>query len=167
MSLDGFIATNDDDLSWLSIVDREGEDYGYSAFTKTVENYIVGRKTYEKVQKMIGSFPPAQQFTCYVISRTRAGEEDGLIFYNGDITALVENLKKTSAKNIYCDGGGEIVKLLMASDLIDEYIVSVIPVILGDGKRLFNGGVKGLDIELTGSRQYPSGLVQLAYRRKR
>ena len=47
MSLDGFIATENDDLSWLSIVEKEGEDYGYNSFQETVDTCTVGRKTYE------------------------------------------------------------------------------------------------------------------------
>ena len=167
MSIDGFIATKDDDISWLSIVDRQGEDYGYKAFSKSVDSYIVGRKTYDKVIKMVGNFPPAREFKCYILSRTKHGSEDGVTFYNGDVSALVSELKKSSAGSIYCDGGGEVVRLLMEEDLIDEYIISIIPHILGDGKRLFIGGVPGRNIELVSSRQYESGLVQLKYQRRK
>ena len=70
MSLDGYIATADDDLSWLSIVEAEGEDYGYADFNATVDTYIVGRKTYEKVLSLTGGeFPQAGQLDCYVITR--------------------------------------------------------------------------------------------------
>ena len=67
MSLDGFLATNDDDLSWLSVVEKEGEDYGYAEFNKTVDTYIVGRKTYETVLKLTGgSFPTSEQHKCSI-----------------------------------------------------------------------------------------------------
>jgi dihydrofolate reductase len=166
MSLDGFIATEDDDLAWLSIVDREGEDYGYEAFSETVATYIVGRKTYDKVLAMVGNFPPAEQFECYVISRTRKGRENGVTFYNGEISTLVADLKSRNAKNIYCDGGGEIVKLLMEQNLIDEYIISIIPTFLGKGKRLFHGGLAPIGISLESVKRFESGLVQLRYRRE-
>jgi dihydrofolate reductase len=166
MSLDGFIATSDDDISWLSIVDREGEDYGYTEFSASVNSYIVGRKTYDKVMKMMnGEFPPAKQFDCYVVSRTRTGRENGVTFFNGNVDDLIKELKRKSSKNIYCDGGGEIVKLLMQGSLIDEYIVSVIPTLLGDGKRLFAGGTPSIGIELQSVKKYESGLVQLRYQR--
>jgi dihydrofolate reductase len=165
MSLDGFIATKDDDLTWLSIVDREGEDYGYSSFSRTVKPYIVGRKTYDKVLSMVNEFPPAREFDCYVMSRTKSGTENGVTFYNGDISTLVAELKKKSDKNIYCDGGGEIVKLLMDRQLIDEYIISIIPHLLGDGKRLFLGETLPSSIRLTDVKKYESGLVQLRYER--
>jgi dihydrofolate reductase len=167
MSLDGFIATKNDDLSWLDMVDREGEDYGYASFSATVEHYIVGRKTYDKVRQMVGNFPPANQFKCYVLSRTKSGVEDGVTFFNGDVSDLVSDLRTRSDKNIYCDGGGEVIKLLMERDLIDEYIISIIPIVLGDGKRLFIGGTPRQAIELNSTRRYESGLVQLSYSRKR
>jgi dihydrofolate reductase len=163
MSLDGYIASKDDDISWLSIVDREGEDYGYTEFSESVDNYIVGRKTYDKVMNMVGEFPPAKEFKCYVISRERSGSENGITFYNGDIRQLVDELKRDGRKNIYCDGGGELVHLLMENKLIDQYIISIIPTIRGDGKRLFLGGTQPSDIILRSVKRFESGLVQLHY----
>lgn len=167
MSLDGFLATNDDDLSWLSVVEKDGEDYGYVEFNKTVDTYIVGRITYEIVLKLTGgTFPPAEQHKCYVITRQERENENGVTFYNGDIKELINRLKSENGKNIYCDGGGQIVKLLMEKDLIDEYRISVIPIILGDGKRLFKGGTPMINLKALPSKQYESGLVQLRYEKK-
>ena len=126
-----------DDLSWLSMVEKEGEDYGYTAFQESVDTYIVGRITYDKILQLTGGvFPQAETFKCYVITRKERKSENGVTFYNGHIEDLVEELQNEDGKNIYCDGGGEIVKLLMEKNLIDEYIISIIPVILGNGKRL-------------------------------
>ncbi|MBL4561480.1 MAG: dihydrofolate reductase [Labilibaculum sp.] len=167
MSLDGFLATKDDDLSWLSIVEKEGEDYGYVEFNESVDSYIVGRKTYDTVLKLTGgTFPPAKQHKCYVITRQERESENGVTFYNGDIETLVNRLKSENEKNIYCDGGGQIVKLLMEKNLIDEYRVSVIPIILGDGKRLFKGGTSMISLKALPSKQYESGLIQLRYEKK-
>lgn len=163
MSLDGFIATTDDDISWLSCVEKEGEDYGYVDFTSGVDAYIVGRKTYSKVMDMIGTFPQAKQFDCYIITRQNLPAKEGITFYNGDLKDLIARLKSEEGKDIYCDGGGEIVQLLMKDQLIDEYIVSVIPTILGDGKRLFLGGVSSQNITLKGAKTFETGLVQLHY----
>lgn len=166
MSLDGFIATTDDDISWLSVVEKEGEDYGYAAFDATVDTYIVGRKTYDTIRELLGGeFPQAKQHKCYVITRQQRPPENGVTFYNGDITELIHQLKTQPGKNIYCDGGGQIVQLLMAKDLIDEYIVSVIPIILGNGKRLFLGDTPTLSLKAQPIKQYDTGLVQLHYTR--
>lgn len=167
MSLDGFLATNDDDLSWLSVVEKEGEDYGYTEFNSTVDTYIVGRKTYETVLKLTGgTFPPSKQHKCYVITRQERTNENGVSFYNRDIEKLITQLKNENGKNIYCDGGGQIVKLLMDENLIDEYRISVIPIILGDGKRLFIGGTPMIKLKALSCKQYESGLIQLRYERE-
>lgn len=167
MSLDGFLATKDDDLSWLSAIEKEGEDYGYTAFTKTVDTYIVGRSTYDVVLNLTGGkFPQSEQYKCYVITRQERESENGITFYNGDIETLIQNIKKEEGGNIYCDGGGQIVKLLMEKDLIDEYIISVIPIILGDGKRLFLGGTPMINIKAKPAKNYETGVVQLHYVRE-
>lgn len=164
MSLDGFLATKDDDLSWLSMVEKEGEDYGYHALTASVDTYIVGRATYDVVMKLTGGvFPQAEMYDCYVITRQDRPDENGVTFYNGDIEELITNLKSEEGKDIYCDGGGQIVKLLMEKNLIDEYIISVMPIILGDGKRLFLGGTPGIKLKAKPSTYYDTGLVQLHY----
>jgi dihydrofolate reductase len=166
MSVDGFLATSDDDLSWLSKVERPGEDYGYAAFTATVDTYLVGRRTYDKVVEMVGSLPQAESWQCYVLTRQEIPDQPNLEFYRGDIEVLIQRLKSEEGKGIYCDGGGQVVQLLMEKNLIDEYIISVIPLMLGEGKRLFLGGVPSLDLQLKQVNTFPSGLVQLHYVRE-
>ena len=166
MSLDGFIATKDHDLSWLSVVERPGEDYGYDKLNASVDTYIVGKKTYDVVLQLAGGeFPAAKQHTCYVITREAREPENGVTFYNGDLETLLTSLQSEPGKHIYCDGGSQIVKLLMEKNLIDEYIISVIPTILGDGIRLFLGEVPAIQLELLDTKKYESGLVQLHYKR--
>lgn len=167
MSLDGFIAGNDDDLSFLSAMEKEGEDYGYADFTASVDTYIVGRKTYEVVLNLVGSFPQAKQYDCYVLTQQTLPGQDGITFYNGDIAALIQGLRQKEGKNIYCDGGGEVVHLFMENDLIDEYIVSIIPTILGEGKCLFLGKTHPRTVKLASVKEYETGLVQLRYIRDR
>lgn len=166
MSLDGYIATQDDGLNWLSIVAREGEDYGYGQLMKHVDTYIVGRRTYDTVLKLTGGvFPQAETLRCYVLSRQQRDASNGVNFYNGNINELIQKLKQEKGKNIYCDGGAEIVKLFMQHDLIDEYIISVIPIFLGDGKRLFLGGLEKKNLKAKPCTYFESGLVQLRYER--
>ncbi len=166
MSLDGYIATKDDGLDWLSIVEQEGQDYGYQALQDSVDTYLVGRRTYDTVMKLTGgSFPQAQQLRCFVLTRQARAPEQGVTFYSGDIEALIDQLQQEEGKHIYCDGGGQIVKLLMEKNLIDEYIISVIPTLLGDGIPLFIGGTESIRLKTLSSKQYDSGLIQLHYER--
>ena len=167
MSLDGFIATKDDDLTWLETVQKEGLDYGYEAMMDRVDTYIIGRTTYEVIKNLTGgTLPQAKMFDCYVLTRQDRKDEDGVTFYNGDLPQLIRDLKSQEGKDIYCDGGGQAVKMFMENHLIDEFIISVIPVILGDGKRLFCGGVPKDELELIESEEFETGLVQLHYCRK-
>lgn len=81
MSLDGYIASKNDDLSWLSIVESENEDYGYNAFNESVDTYIVGRKTYDIVLSLTGGdFPQAKVLHCYIITRNERKSENGVTF---------------------------------------------------------------------------------------
>lgn len=164
MSLDGFIATKEDDLSWLSRIEKEGEDYGYEKFNASVDTYIVGRATYDIILKLTGGhFPQADKFDCYVLTRDIRPSEYGVNFYTGSLEALITELKTKPGKDIYCDGGAQVVQLLMENQLIDEYIISVIPIILGDGKRLFLGGVPCSNLKALPPKYFDTGLVQLHY----
>jgi len=129
MSLDGYIAKPNDDLSFLSIVEKEGEDYGYSNFTANIDTIIIGRKTYDYVLKEIGSTHYDNgQLDVYVITRTEKPSVGRTTFYSGNLTDLLQQLKSENGKNIYCDGGAEIINELLRHDLIDEITVSIIPV---------------------------------------
>lgn len=167
MSVDGFLATENDDLSWLSIVEKEGEDYGYGVMVERCDTYIVGRKTYDVILSLTGGeFPQSKMFNCYVVTQQETNSKDGVTFYNGDIESLIADLKSKSGKDIYCDGGGQVVNMLMEKNLIDEYIISVIPIMLGSGKRLFKGGINSLNVDLINCERFESGLVQLSYAKK-
>lgn len=166
-SLDGFIATPNDDLSWLSVAQKEGLDYGYGKLMDRVDTYIVGRRTYDVVLGLTGGkFDQADKLDCYIITKQEREPSNGVKFYNGDIEELIQSLKDKEGKDIYCDGGSLIVKMLMEKDLIDEYVISVMPVILGDGIRLFRGGTPTFDMTLVGSESFETGVVQLHYTRK-
>jgi len=166
MSLDGYIAQPNDDLSFLSIVEQEGEDYGYNAFVETVGAIVLGRKTYDWVMQQIPEWHHADIDT-YVVTRTPRPSRGKLHYYNGDLRELLQSLKAKTGKNIFIDGGAGLVNSLLREDLIDEYIISVIPIFVGDGVRLFHSGNPEQQLELTATRTYESGLVQLHYRRKR
>lgn len=165
-SLDGYIAKPNDDLSFLRIVEQEGEDYGYSEFTANIDTIILGRKTYDYVLKEIGSshYDNGQR-DVYVITRTERPKVGRTTFYTGNLTDLVQQLKSQEGKNIYCDGGAEIINELLQHDLIDEFTISIIPILLGNGTRLFKDGRPEHALELVSTKQFDTGLTQLHYKR--
>ena len=165
-SLDGYIAKPNDDLSFLKLVEKEGEDYGYAEFTADIDTIILGRKTYDYVLKEIGpSHYDNGQRDVYVITRTERPSIDRTTFYSGELTGLVNRLKSEKGKNIYCDGGAEIINELMKHDLIDEYIISVIPIFLGNGTRLFKDNRPEQQLDFISAKSFESGLTQLRYKR--
>lgn len=161
MSLDGYIAGKDDNIDFLSIVETPGEDFGYAAFLQEIDTVIWGRKTFDKVLSFGGGLPHADK-KVFVISRSRTGKHEHAE-YAADVVELVKRLKTEPGKDIYCDGGAEIVFELLRHQLIDRLIVSVIPHLLGDGVRLFKANNVEQKLRFKKSLTFPSGLVQLWY----
>lgn len=167
MSLDGYIAKPNDDLSFLSLVEKQGEDYGYGAFIAEVDTIIVGRKTYDYVVRELGaSHYDNGDRDVYVITRTERPKTGRTNFYAGNLSEWVNQLKLEEGKTIYCDGGAEVITELLNHDLIDTLIISVIPVLLASGTRLFKEGRPEQKLELVKAKPFDTGLVQLHYRRK-
>lgn len=163
MSIDGFISKPNDDLSFLQIVEKEGEDHGYNEFISKVDTVIIGRKTYDWILKNIE--PPHANKNTYVITRTPRPSIGNTVFYTGDLEELVLRLKSEEGKHIFCDGGAEVINELLKKDLIDEMIISVIPILLGDGIKLFKEGIPEQKLKLVQVKSFDTGLAQLHYKR--
>lgn len=164
MSLDGYIAKENDDLSFLDLVEKEGEDYNYSQFMNDIDTIIVGRKTHNYVLNTIGAthYDDGQR-DVYVITRTARANMGRTIYYTGDLYELINRLTSSDGKHIYCDGGSEVINALLRRGLVDEFIISVIPVLLGNGIKLFQGGFAEQKLQLIAAETFDSGLVQLRY----
>lgn len=162
MSLDGFIARPNDDLDWLQSVAKEGEDYGYQSFIHTVDTIIIGKRTFDKVLTLVETYPHHDKMT-YVITHTKQSNKDHIIFYTENIKDLINELKQQAGKNIYCDGGAILVQTLLREELIDEMIISVIPILLGEGIRLFDNNKFIAYLQLLDAKHFDTGLVQLHY----
>lgn len=167
-SLDGYIAKPNDDLSFLKLVEKEGEDYGYAEFNSTIDTIIIGRKTYDWVHREIGdSHYDNGERIVYVITRTERPDRGRIKFYTGDLAELVYKLKNENGKDIYCDGGAEVINELLKHDLIDELIISIVPVLLGNGTRLFKDERPEQLLEFVAAKTFDTGLMQLHYKRKK
>lgn len=133
-----------------------------------IDASIVGRRTYDYVLEEIGtSHYDNGQRDVYVITRTDRTQAGRTIFYTGDITELVKRLKSEKGKNIYCDGGAKIINELLKHDLIDEFIISVIPVLFGDGIKLFKDGRPEQRLEFITAKTFETDLIQLYYKREK
>lgn len=163
MSLDGYIAGTDDNLDFLSTVEKENEDYGYYKFLESVDSVIMGRKTYEKILSFGIGFPHPDK-ECYILSRKNDKSAENVHFYNGNLAQLIAMLKQNNNKDIFIDGGAETVNALLSEKLIDEIIISIIPILLGSGVALFKNNRVQQKLELVSSKSFEMGLVQLHYK---
>jgi len=159
MSIDGYIARRDGSIDWLQIVHPLDESHGYDAFFASVDALVVGRGTYDTVQ----TFPewPYGAKRVIVLTHRPAEPRHGVEPFDGQVIDLVEKL--AGATRVYVDGGAAI-RQFLAADLIDDMTISVVPIVLGDGIRLFPGGEGEHRLALEGHRTWPSGLAQLRYR---
>ena len=150
-SLDGYIATPQGGIEWLRPFEQGGEDYGYGEFYASIEAVLLGRRTYEKCLE----FPewPYAGKPYWVCSHA-----------NGNTPAMVVGeLKRRGLRRAWLVGGGKLAAAFRAERLITEYIVSVVPVLLGSGIPLFDGSAAFEPLKLLGAKTYASGIVQLRY----
>jgi len=158
-SLDGYIAGLNHDLNWLF----DDADYGYSAFYNSISTTLMGNETYRLVLTF-GEFPYKDKEN-FVFTRNRKIKDDqNVAFISADIIDFVKKLKNKKDKAIWLIGGGEINTLLLKENLIDEMIISVHPVILGNGIPLFRDVGDSKQFEMKSFKEYKSGLVQLTYK---
>lgn len=161
-SLDGFIARPDGSLDWLRAVEDAGEDHGFAAFLAGIDALLLGRATWD-VARGFARWPYAGKRVAVLSGAVRAGSH-GETFHAGDPAAVLDRLGAEGARHVYADGGS-VVSQLVAADRLDELVLSIVPVLLGEGIRLFQGPLPERPLALVSARPYRSGLVQLRYAR--
>jgi dihydrofolate reductase len=162
-SLDGYIAGPGGDLAWLF----HDADYGYTPFYARVDTVLMGRRTYETAL----SFDPWPYAGRKAVVFSRRGE---LVVASPDTVAtartpadVVAELRARSGDNLWLVGGGTLAQAFFDAGLVDDLIVSIHPLLLGDGTPLVPPATRRTALTLVGERRFPSGLMQLAYRVER
>lgn len=167
-SLDGFIATRDDDLAWLLQFDGfEGGKESYDAFISGIGCIAMGGTTYQWLMDHEPGNWPYPGTPCWIFTHHEFVAPPGadIAFVRGDVTEFIDDLRRDAAgKNIWVVGGGDLAAQFAGAGLLDEMIVSVIPVVLGDGKRLLPVEGPTPPLELVESRTLGRGIVELRYR---
>src|SRR5215469_10585794 len=132
-SADGYVARTDGNLDWLTRRPAPKGFYGLPEFSRSVDGKILGRKTFDLSVKMGASFSPSDMH--YVFSRRTppASIPTGVEFVTEPIRAFAERLRKQNGKNIWMMGGGEIIGSFLDGGAIDEFIISVVPLFIGEG----------------------------------
>ncbi len=161
-SLDGYLARKDGAIDWLPPI-TDAEDYGFGAFFARIDTVLLGRKTYELSLTFGGQ--PYEGRRCIVFTRTPLAWRDPQAeFVSADVPDFVRALRAESGRDIWLVGGAEMVGAGLAGGVIDEIILTVVPVLLGDGLPLFPpqpGGDRRLRLRET--RGFATGLAQLTY----
>lgn len=166
-SLDGFIATSGDDLGWLLQFDGfEGGSESYESFMADVGCIVMGGETYAWLMEHEPGKWPYPSTPCYVFTHHEHAAPPGsdITFVRGSVTEFADDFRTDAAgRNIWVVGGGNLAAQFAAAGLLDEIILSVIPVILGDGKRLLPIQGPTPPLELTASRTLGRGIVESRY----
>lgn len=135
ISLDGYIASEDGGYDWIvgdgdSMLDTA--KYDFDKFMEDIDVVVMGRKCYD--QNMHQEFKNKK---VYIATSKVIEDRENLHFVNGDITKIITEEKEKEGKNIFLFGGGGLVDNFIKADIIDEYIIGIIPIILGKGRPLF------------------------------
>ena len=140
ISLDGYIATKDDSLEWLLNTQGSG-DNGFGEFYNTVDMIILGRRTYDWIMTQENGRFPYIGKECYVFTSQKMMDTEYVKFTSQSPEELISEIKG-EGKKIWIVGGSQMIDLARKKKLIDEYILNISPVILGDGIPLFYEGEK-------------------------
>ncbi|WP_042472553.1 dihydrofolate reductase family protein [Bacillus ndiopicus] len=161
-SLDGFIAKENDDLQWLEETQGEG-DAGYAEMYQSIDTVIMGKRTYDYVLEHIDVFPYSDK-KCYVFSTSEEGSNEYVDFVNEDIIEFTKKLKEQEGSKIWMVGGSNILDSFIKENLIDEYIITVTPHILGSGIPMFKEKNPEINLVLLETKRYGQ-FVQMHYKR--
>lgn len=164
-TLDGFIAREDGSLDWLFELPNPNQtDHGYNDFIADVDIIIMGRKTYDEVRRLEYDWHYDNCQTYIVTHDKDYRVTTGRTFVLNSIGRIeIDKLRAESKKNIWLVGGGELITQFLNLDEIDEMTISIIPIILGDGIRLFPGMPKETKLELVKSEVFDTRVVNLLY----
>jgi dihydrofolate reductase len=163
-SVDGYIARPDGDLEWLTARPAPEGFYGMDAFMRSIDTKVLGRKTYEASLRLGAKFDSKGR--TIVFSR-RVPPTDilpGVEFVNEDIRRFVNRLYMQPGKDIWLMGGGEIIAAFLDSQAVDEFVITVAPVFIGDGIPLIARRYRHVELELLGLERFENGFIQSRYR---
>jgi dihydrofolate reductase len=163
-SADGYIARSDGDLEWLTSRPPPKGFYGMNAFMMSVDTKVLGRKTYEVSLRMGAKFDSQSRNIVFSRHSPPADALSGVEFVNDAIGPFVSRLREQPGKDIWLMGGGEIIASFLDAHAIDEFVISVVPVFIGDGIPLIARRHRHVHLELHSLDRFEDGVVQLHYR---
>lgn len=156
-SLDGYIARTNGDIDWLP----QSDISGYDEFYKTIDTVIMGKATYDQVLTF-GEYPYKDKKS-YVFTRNSNSVKDENVEFISDVDIFVKDILPKLQGNIWLIGGGQIISSFVNQRIVDEIILSIVPIVLGEGIPLFQNIQKERKLELIKTTNYDK-LAELHYR---
>ena len=171
-SVDGMIAPKDNSISWFDTSDHyekgaEAPDVG--AFLKTIDCYVMGARTYELALELSKSYGWAYgDVPTIVLSHRKLPiERKNIQLYSGDLSQLVNERLKPNYKNVWVVGGAVLTKDFIRLKLADEVMITILPIILGDGTPFFDHIQQEQVLHVKDVTAYKNGMVELHYELKK
>ena len=162
-SLDGYIATREGNLDWLERAASSDEDYGYDAFLEGVDALAMGRGTYDYIAHL--NPMPFGGRPVYVFTHRPPPPRDGVTFWQESPRSALAHWSEKGLGRVYVDGG-RLISDFLAQGLIDDLVITTVPVLLGDGLPLFHPIPVSTVLRLEAVKSWPSGFVSLTYSRE-
>ncbi|MEE9430718.1 MAG: dihydrofolate reductase family protein [Melioribacteraceae bacterium] len=168
-SLDGYIADKNGGIDWLhSIPNPKNDDMGYVEFTNDIDALVMGRTTFETICGFDVDWPYDKPV--FVLSNKLKeipeNHKEKAFLVKGTLTEILDQIYKKGLNKLYIDGGTTI-RNFLKEDLIDEMVLTAIPILLGGGSPLFSEHPKELKFELIKTKTYLNQVTQNHYKRKR
>jgi dihydrofolate reductase len=135
-----------------------------NAFMKSIDTLIVGRKTYEVSLGLGGKFDSKTRNFVFSRHAPPAGAPSSVEFVNEAIGPFMSRLRGQPGKDIWLMGGGDLIASFLDAQAIDAFVISVVPVFIGDGIPLIARRHRHVPLALQSTERFPDGLVQLHYK---
>ena len=169
-SLDGFIAKKDGSIDFLNPGNKGGEDsgnnskgdYGYSEFYSSIGAIVMGNTTYKQVGDTKEFEEYYKEKPVFVFSTEPKAQKKNVTFVQEDVKEFVKKLESDT----WLVGGASLLNEFLKNGLVDRFIITIIPVLLGEGIPLFKGNSNEKFLRLVDVKSYDSGVVQLSYQTK-
>lgn len=162
MSLDGFIADENGKVDWLEL---ESDVDTYSTFIKNVDTVLMGWNTYNQVVNELSTIWPYEDLMSYVFTHRECNATDNIQFINKNVEELIRQLKVTNGKDIWICGGANLVSQCVKENLIDEYYITILPILLGKGIRLFGNEYNQIPLKLKRMTSYHN-VIEMVYEKR-
>jgi dihydrofolate reductase len=177
-TLDGYIAESDDNLDWLLKYEGEFEgadsdegQAGYEGFYEGIGALVMGSVTYQWVLEHVGRWPYAGKATWVLSTRELErpqGEHVDVRVIDAQVPDLIDEMAAAAGdRDLWIVGGGNVASQFADDGLLDRVELTVVPVVLGEGKPLFERRLPGGPMQLISARTFASGMVGVTYEIRR